>query len=141
MDLKTKMQLLKLTECYWTLLPPEIKEIILEYKESQEFIERRESASNHALCKQIKLYGQLRQKWQIGHIQCRPMNCNPGVKCEYMQIYSFYIDLRGRIQKSFLGVTIEQALAYCDYRRNAFGNVRLYDVDGMMNNDLWVVRL
>ena len=89
MDLETKMQLLKLTDSYWTLLPPEIKEIILKYKERQEFIERRESASNRALCKQIKLYGQLRQKWQIGHIQCRPMNCNPGEKCDHLRIYGF----------------------------------------------------
>ena len=59
MDLKTKMQSLKLTDSYWTLLPPEIKEIILKYKESQEFIERRERVSNRALCKQIRLYGQL----------------------------------------------------------------------------------
>ena len=56
MDLETKMELLKLTDSYWTLLPAEIKEIILKYKESQELIDRRESASNHALCKQIRLY-------------------------------------------------------------------------------------
>ena len=139
MDLEIKMQLLKLTDSNWTLLPPEVKEIILKYKESQEFIDRRESASNRALCKQIKLYGQLRQKWQIGHIQCRPMNCNPG-ECDHMRIYGFYFDLTGMIQKSFLGVTIEQALAYCDFRRITFGNVYLYDTNGMMNNEFWVVR-
>ena len=144
MDLETKMELLKLTDSYWTLLPSEIREIILKYKESQELINRRESASNRALCKQIRLYEQLRQRWQEGHIQCRVKQCNPYVKCKCMRIYGFYIDLRGMIRKSFLGVTIEQALANCDCRRIAFGritfgNVGLYDVNGMMNNELWVV--
>ena len=73
MDLKTKLQLLKLMDSYWPILPEEIKELILKYRESQELIERRESVSNRALCKQIRLYGELGQKWQVGHIQCRPM--------------------------------------------------------------------
>ena len=140
MDLEIKMQLLKLTDSYWTLLPPEVKEIILKYKESQELIERRESASNRALCKPIRLYEQLRQKWQIGDIQCQPKDFVPGEKCECMRVYGFYRDLRSEIQKSFLGVSIEHAVAYCDYRRIAFGNVYLYDINGMMNNEFWVVR-
>ena len=132
-----------MTDSYWTLLPPEIREIILKYKESQELIDRRESASNHALCKQIRLYGQLRQNWQVGHVQCRPKQCNPYVKCECMRIYGFYINLRGMIQKCFLGLTIEQALANCDCRgtifgRIAFGNIRRYDVNGL-NELLWVL--
>ena len=78
MDLKTKMELLKLADSYWTLLPPEIREMILKYRESQELIDRRESASNRALCKDIRLYEQLRQRWQVGHIQCRPKQCKIG---------------------------------------------------------------
>ena len=80
MDLETKMELLKLTNSYWDMLPAEIKEIILKYNESQELIDRRESALNRALCKHIRLYEQLRQKRQVGHIQCRPRRCTPGVK-------------------------------------------------------------
>ena len=68
------------------------------------------------------------------------MNCSPGEKCDHMRIYGFYFDLRGMIKKSFLGVSIEQAITYCDYRRIAFGNVYLYDVNGMMDNELWIVR-
>ena len=117
MDLEIKMELLKWTDSYWDMLPAEIKEIILKYMESQEFIDRRESASNRALCKQIRLYEQLRQKWQIGHIQCRPMKCNPGVKCECMRVYGCFRGLRGGIHKSFLGISLEHAIANCDFRR------------------------
>ena len=54
MDFETKRELLKWTDSYWDLLPAEMKEIILKYKESQELIDRRESASNRALCRQIE---------------------------------------------------------------------------------------
>ena len=128
MDLETKVELLKLTDSYWTLLPPEIKEIILKHKESQEVIDRCQSASNRALCKQIRLYEQLRQRWQVGHIQCRPKQCNPGVKCECMRVYGCFRDLRGRIQKCYLGVSIEHAMTYCDSRR-----VSYMDDEWMMN--------
>ena len=102
------------------LVSSEIKEIILKYKESQEFIDRRESASNRALCKQIRLYEQLRQKWQVGHIQCRPKQCIPGLKCECMRVYGCFRDLSGRIKKCFLGISIEHAIAYCDSRRVSY---------------------
>ena len=120
MDLETKMELLKLMDSYWTLLAAKIKEIILKYKESQELIDRRESASNRALCRQITLYEQLRQRWQVGHIQCKPKQCNPRVKCECMQVYGCFRDLSGRIQKCYLGISIEHAIAYCDSRRVSY---------------------
>lgn len=50
MDLETKLQLLKLTDSYWSILPEEMKALILKYRECQELIERCESASNRALC-------------------------------------------------------------------------------------------
>ena len=46
MDIETKLKLLDVVESYWDILPPEIKEYILEYKESQELIEWRESVSS-----------------------------------------------------------------------------------------------
>ena len=87
MEHETKMELLKWTDSYWDMLPPELKEIILKYKESQEFIERRESVSNRALCRQIRLYEQLRQRWQVGHIQCLPIH--RGVNCGCMRVYGW----------------------------------------------------
>ena len=41
MDVQTKLHSLKYIDSYWTLLPPEIKELILKYGESQELIEWR----------------------------------------------------------------------------------------------------
>lgn len=55
MNNETKLQLLKFTDSYWTLLPEEVREVILLYKESQELIEWCESFSSRALCKQIKI--------------------------------------------------------------------------------------
>ena len=49
MDIKTKMMLLKYTDSYWMLLPPEMKEIILKYKESQELIAWRESFASRRM--------------------------------------------------------------------------------------------
>ena len=44
-------------ESYWDMLPPEIKEMILKYKESQELIEWRESFASRKLCLHIDAYG------------------------------------------------------------------------------------
>ena len=70
MDLETKRDLLKWTDSYWDTLPTEVKDLILEYKESQELIDWREGNWNRILCREIGLYRQLRQKWQVGHIEC-----------------------------------------------------------------------
>ena len=123
MDLETKMKLLKWTDSYWDVLPTEMKDLILEYKESQEFIDRRESASNRALCRQIRKYGLLRQRWQVGHVQCRPIHRDLGVKCkcmcscECMRVFGWYRDLRGTIHKTYLGTNLQQAMTNCDIRR------------------------
>ena len=93
MDHQTKLELLEWTDSYWDMLPVEIQDIILMYKESQEFIDRRESVLNRALCRQIGLYGQLRQRWQIGHVQCKPKQCNSDAICECMRVYGWYRDL------------------------------------------------
>ena len=119
MDLENKRELLKWTDSYWDMLPPEVKDLILEYKESQEFIDRRESASNRALCRQIRMYGQLRQRWQIGHVQCKPIHRKIGAKynCECMRVHGWYCDLSGRIHKTYLGTNLQQAMTNCDIRR------------------------
>ena len=119
MDLETKRELLKLTDRYWDLLLSEIKDLILKYRESQEFIDRRESASNRALCRQIRMYELLRQRWQIGHVQCQPIHRNIAVKCncECMRVHGWYRDLRGRIHKTYLGTNLQHAMTNCDIRR------------------------
>ena len=100
MDLETKLDLMNHTDNYWDLLPYEIQEIILMYRERQTLIEWRESETSRALGKQIRAHGRLRAIWP-GHIQCRPMRfegvhtrtedgCSFGPTCEHMRIYGHY---------------------------------------------------
>ena len=108
----------------WKLLPPEIKEMILMYKESQEVIEWRESASNRALCEQIRMYGQLRQKWFIGPVECRcyyrhGYQCLP--RCMFMMVFGHYWNLLGFKCKTFLNFGLGTAMIYCDYAKNSIG--------------------
>ena len=55
MNPEAKLELMKHMDSYWMLLPEEIKELILKYKESQELIEWRESKVSRDLCEQIRL--------------------------------------------------------------------------------------
>ena len=119
MDNKTKLKLSKVVDSYWDILPPEVKEKILKWKEGQELIDWRESASSRALCHEIKMYKMLLVKWRIGHIQCQPIDFKLGEECKYMQIYGWYRSSHGRIRKFFLGVTIENAIFGIDFRRAA----------------------
>ena len=60
MDVRTKLMLLKYTDSYWTLLPAEMQEMILKYKESQELIKWCGSFSSHVVCLQIEANALLR---------------------------------------------------------------------------------
>ena len=117
MDREIKLKLLNIVESYWDLLPPEIKDLILEYKESQELINWRESVLNCTLCGEIKMYRVLRERWQIGHVQCRPIYCKPGEVCGCLRVYGYYPDLQGVIQKTYLGISVEHAIAFVGFRR------------------------
>ena len=76
MDNETKRMLLKHVDSYWDMLPLELQELILKFKQSQELIEWRESYLSRELCIDIRSYGQLRQKWFIGPIQCSLVDRN-----------------------------------------------------------------
>ena len=117
MDNKTKLELLNIVESYWDLLPPEVQEKILNLKESQELIDWREGVLNRTLCKEIRMYRVLRERWQIGHIRCQPIYCKPGEVCECLRVYGHYPDLQGVIQKIYLGISVEHAIAFVAFRR------------------------
>ena len=117
MDNETKLMLSKVLESYWDMLPPEVEEKILKLKESQELIDWRESVLNRALCREIKMYRVLRERWQIGHIQCQPIHCKPGEECECLRVYGCYPDLQGVIKKIYLGISVEHAIAFVRFRR------------------------
>ena len=125
---------MKHTDSYWTLFPVVVKEKILEYKDSQELIEWRESECNRALREQIRKYVELRDKWAIGFIQCQPIRfneyharteegCSFGEKCEHMRIYGFSWDRRCIKRKCYLSFSLDLAIANCNFRKATFANI------------------
>lgn len=115
MHVQTKLDLMKYTDSYWDLLPPELKELILKYKESQELIEWRERRINRRLCEQIEMYGQLRRQWILGPIRCQCKRTRVCGNVIYdMEVSGHYWDLNGTKQRLFLGHSLEIALLRCD---------------------------
>ena len=117
----TKMMLLRHVDSYWDILPPEIKEMILKYKESQELIEWRESVESCELCFDIRDYGRLRREWFIGHIRCKPRlskYCHHQPRCCYMRIHGHYWDLDGNGKRVFLGFDFSDIIPRCDFIKN-----------------------
>ena len=134
MKIETKVHLMTYTDSYWTLLPVVVEELILQYKDSQELIEWRESVTSRELCEQIVKYGVLREKWALGFIQCRPARCqsysrlysqsysvDPCKKC--MRIYGFYWDKMCVKRKCLLASDLDMAIANCNYRKVVFANI------------------
>ena len=71
MDVKVKLELSHVFESYWDMLPSELQEYILHLKIRQENIDEDNKERMQSLCEEIKLYGQLKAKWRLGHIKCR----------------------------------------------------------------------
>ena len=112
---ETKLDLMKCTDSYWMLLPEEIKDMILKYKESQELIEWRESFVSRALCEQIRLYDKLRREWFIGPIRCRCFRTRVcGNDYTHMRVYGHYWDLNGVKKSVFLYYNLTIAMMRCD---------------------------
>ena len=65
-----KVKLTRVFESYWDMLPPELHEIIIAYKRGQERIDEERKERMKDLCDEIKKYGELKRKWEIGHIKC-----------------------------------------------------------------------
>ena len=115
---ETKLDLMKRTDSYWMLLPEEIKDMILKYKESQELIEWRESFVSRALCEQIRLYDKLRREWFIGPIRCIPFHTTFLYYDEYkelvgMAVYGHYWNLNGVKQQMLLSHSLPTAIMNC----------------------------
>ena len=109
-------------ESYWDLLPPEIKEYILAFKESQELIEWRESPASQWMCLQIRDYGDLRRAWYIGPIRCecyRVKTCRcHGRACCFNRIFGLYWGLDGVRHSLFWGHCLHLIIPQCDFKRN-----------------------
>ena len=117
MDNKTKLELLRVVESYWDILSPEMRELILAYKTSQELIDAREKKEMRELCKEIIQYGKVKEGWGLGHIKCVPST----VKCrgcgrKHMRIIGFYTSGMWNVKKRrFLGFSYEGVLERLHY--------------------------
>ena len=119
MEVKTKLELLKHVDSYWLILPYEIRALILQYKESQELIEWRESNVSRALYQQLILYCQLQLKWFVGPIRCQCIRARVwGRDVIEMRVFGFHWDLNGVQKRIFLGYDLERAIAQCDTAKN-----------------------
>ena len=121
MDVKTKLNLLKLYESYWQMIPYEIQEYILVFKINQEVVEERRKQQNVMLCREIIVYSQLKEKWGLGPIRCKTYKC---VTCKgkggrnihanlasHIRIDGFYYDIENVKRTVLLGYGFSQAFS------------------------------
>ena len=104
-------------ESYWDMLPPEIKEIILEYKESQEAIDKRKIKKRMKnLCREVKKYGELKRRWGIGHVKCTESHGEVCHICDryHVKIVGYHEDQEGVQKEQFLGYNFKMALDQVD---------------------------
>ena len=70
MNVRKKLKLTHVFESYWDMLPPEIHAMIMAYKRGQEEIDEEGIERLRDVCSEIKKYGELKRKWEIGHVKC-----------------------------------------------------------------------
>ena len=116
MSARKKMKSTHSFESYWDMLPPEIKEIILQYKESQEAIDKERKKRMKELCREVKKYGQLKIKWGIGHVKCIKPHGEVCHICDryHVKIMGCYVNEEGVRKERFLGYNFKMALDRVD---------------------------
>ena len=70
MNVKEKVKLMLVMDSYWDMLPLELHDFILMLKRNQELIDLRKEKMMKKLCMEIVKYGELKRKWDIGHVKC-----------------------------------------------------------------------
>ena len=106
------MKLARVFESYLDMVPPELHEIIIAYKRGQECIDKERKERMKDLCNEIKRYGELKRKWEIGHIKCivqkeMCFNCYR----HHLKIMGCYEDENKIPKERFLGFNFTFALA------------------------------
>ena len=111
MDVKTKIQLMYVFESYWDMLPPEVQEQILAYKRSQELIDEEKKDKMRDLYMEIMKYGELKMKWNIGHVKCivKEEICFNCYKY-HLRLAGCYSDEENIPRERFLGWGFREAL-------------------------------
>ena len=102
---------MKVMDNYWDMLPPEIHETILMYKRNQEWIDVEKKERMRDLCNEIEKYGELKRKWEIGHVKCvvkkdMCFNCYK----HHLRIVGCYVDEEKIPKERFLGFNFKEAL-------------------------------
>ena len=115
MNVRKKVKLTRVFESYWDMLPPELHEIIIAYKRGQERIDEERKERMKDLCDEIKKYGDLKRKWEIGHIKCivkkeMCFNCYR----HHLKIMGCYEDEEKIPKERFLGYNFTFALERVD---------------------------
>ena len=111
MNVRKKMKLTHVFESYWDMLPPEIHAIIIAYKRGQEWIDEERKEKMRDLCNEIKKYGELKRKWEIGHIKCivKKEMCFSCYR-HHLKIMGCYEDEEKIPKERFLGYHFKMAL-------------------------------
>ena len=119
MNVRKKMKLSHVFESYWDMLPPEIKEIILQYKESQEAIDEEQKERMRErmreVCKEIVMYARVKKKWGIGHVKCR-VKKGPCIGCGgyHVRVVGCYVNAENEEREVYLAYNLRRALRRID---------------------------
>ena len=116
MSARKKVKLTHTFESYWDMLPPEIKVMILEHKESQEAIDEERKRRMKDLCREVKKYGELKRRWGIGHVKCIKPHGEVCHICDryHVRIVGYFEDQEGVQKERFLGYNFKMALDRVD---------------------------
>ena len=94
---------------YWDMLPPELHELIIAYKIGQEYIDEKRERMMRDLCHEIMKYGELKRKWEIGHVKC--IVKKDSFFKPYIVIKGCYVDEEDDVNRErFLGFDFKTAL-------------------------------
>ena len=110
MNVEKKVELMKVYESYWQMLPPEVQDYIRQLKISQEIIDKERKDLMYSLCHEIHLYGTLKANWGLGHINCKEVHCKCGAY-SHLKISGYYVDENNVKKEMYLGHGFQQALS------------------------------
>ena len=110
MNVRKKMKLCRTFESYWNMLPPEIEVVILEYKEGQEAIDEERKEKMREVCKEIVMYGRVKEKWGIGHVKCYVRG--PCIGCDgyHVRVVGCYVNAENEEREVYLAYNLRTAL-------------------------------
>ena len=116
MDVKRKVQLMRVYESYWDMLPPELQTYVIELKLAQVYPDKIRDYHKWRLLREIKEYINVKEKWGLGHIRCVP-KIKVCFACGYhhVKVFASYVNELGLKKTFFLGNGYANALASVNF--------------------------